>query len=142
MHVTMEVFHDGWDRMLAGGENGTWGELKNLFDEPLPGYESKVDRSGNRALLGAMLESRSRNGVLVRQVRPGTPAAEGGMRAGDVIVEFDGERVRTYDEEFLPLLAKMEPGDQVEIVVNRRGVEEKILITMGDRAKYLEGLSR
>ena len=123
--------------MKAGGENGTWGELKNLFDEPLPGYESKVDKSGNRALLGANLDKRSRNGVLVREVPPGYPAAEGGLRPGDVIVEFDGESVSDYTELF-PLLSRMEPGDQVKILVDRRGQEETVVITMGDRAKLLD----
>ena len=136
MHVAMAVFHRGWDRMKAAGDDGTWGELKNLFDEPLPGYESKIDKSGNRALLGASLDRRSRNGVLVREVRPGFPAAEGGLRSGDVITGFDGESVDDY-VEFLPLLSKMEPGDQVEILVNRRGKEETIVVTMGDRAKLL-----
>jgi serine protease Do len=141
MHVAMAVFHRGWDRMKAGGENGTWGELKNLFDEPLPGYESKIDKSGNRALLGAKLDKRSRNGVLVRDVPPGYPAAEGGLRPGDVIIGFDGESVGDYTQLF-PLLSKMEPGDQVEILVSRRGQIETVVVTMGDRAKLLDQQAR
>src|SRR5207302_6985978 len=36
------------------------------------------------------LKLREARGVLVRDVMPGEPAARGGMRANDVIVEFDG----------------------------------------------------
>ena len=53
-----------------------------------------------------------------------------------MITGFDGESVDDY-VEFLPLLSKMEPGDQVEILVDRRGQEETIVVTMGDRAKLL-----
>lgn len=133
MHVAMAVFHRGWDRMLA---DETWGELTNLFDSPLPGYESKVERSGNRALLGANLDKRSRNGVLVREVRPGFPAAEGGLQSGDVIVGFDGQEVTQYTELF-KMLSSMDPGDEVELLVKRRGQEKTLTITMGDRAKLL-----
>lgn len=135
VHVAIAVFHKDWDRMLNG--NGeSWGELKNLFEEPLPGYESRVDKSNNRALLGAELDTRSRNGVLVRKVRAGFPADEGGLRAGDVIVEFEGKAVSQYTELF-PLLSAMDPGDQVEVVVDRRGQEMALEITMGDRAELL-----
>src|SRR5262245_39691193 len=34
-------------------------------------------------------------GVFVETVMPDGPAAKGGLRAADVVVEFDGERVRS-----------------------------------------------
>src|ERR1044071_9085380 len=34
------------------------------------------------------------DGVLVDSVRDGTPAAKAGLKSGDVIIEFDGERPR------------------------------------------------
>ncbi len=133
IHVAMAVFHKHWDQLLEGKE---WGNLANLFDEPLPGYERKVDRSKNRALLGADLDKRTSNGVLVTKVPPGFPAAEGGLRPGDVIVQFDGESVSTYPQLFR-LLSLMDPGDEVDVVVERRGREVALQITMGDRAKLL-----
>lgn len=135
IHVAMAVYHKHWDRMQEGEE---WGKLENLFDEPLPGYESKIDRTNNRALLGAELDKRSRNGVLVRSARRGLPAADGGLRPGDLIVEFDGKRVTQYTELF-PLLSAMDPGDRVALVVDRRGREVSLEITMGDRAELLKG---
>ena len=35
------------------------------------------------------------NGVVINSVRPDTPAARAGFQAGDVVVEFDGEAVRS-----------------------------------------------
>ncbi len=134
IHVAMAVYHKFWDRMEAGEH---WGKLKNLFEEALPGYESQVDRSQNRALLGANLDKRSRNGVLVREVPSGYPAAEGGMRPGDVIVGFDGQEVSEYVELF-PLLSSLDPGDPVEIVVDRRGKKVTLEVRMGDRADFLK----
>ena len=133
IHVTMAVFHKHWERMEKGEH---WGELTNLFEEPLPGYESKVDRSKNRALLGANLDKRTRNGILVREVRPGFPAAKAGLRRGDVIIRFDGQEVSQYTELF-PLLSSMDPGDEVDLLVKRRGQELALRATMGDRAKLL-----
>jgi len=37
-------------------------------------------------------------GVLVREVKPGTPADKAGLKAGDVIIKMDGERVRTVSD--------------------------------------------
>lgn len=133
VHVAIAVYHRHWGDLAGGRE---WGELKNLFEQPLPGYESRVDRSQNRALLGARLDKRTRNGVLVREVRPGFPAAEGGLQFGDVIMAFDGKPVSEYTELF-PMLSSADPGDRVELLVDRRGQEVTVEVIMGDRAKLL-----
>lgn len=96
-----------------------------------------MDKSKNRALLGADLDTRTSNGVLVTRVPKGFPAAEGGLLSGDVIVKFDGEEVSAYPELFR-LLALMDPGDKVDVVVERRGREVALQITMGDRAKFMD----
>ncbi len=37
-------------------------------------------------------------GAVVNEVRPDSPAAKAGIQKNDVIVEFDGERVRSVAE--------------------------------------------
>jgi serine protease Do len=48
--------------------------------------------------LGSYFSAPDNAGVLVREVRPGTPAATAGLKAGDVIVKVDEKPVRTLAE--------------------------------------------
>ncbi len=56
--------------------------------------------------------------MVVGQVQPGSPAAEAGLRPGDVIVEADGRKVRNLDD----LIAVTSPraGKPTRYVVERR----------------------
>src|SRR5205823_3250382 len=47
--------------------------------------------------LGGYFRTRSGHGVLVTRVLEDTPAARAGIKAGDVIVEFDGRSVENGD---------------------------------------------
>jgi hypothetical protein len=60
-------------------------------------------------------------GVKFADVRDGSPAARAGLRAGDVLVEFDGKPIdNLYD--FTYALRSRKPGDEVVVKV-RRGAE-------------------
>jgi serine protease Do len=61
-------------------------------------------------------------GVVVEEVRSDSPAAEAGIKAGDVIVRFDGERVRSASH-FARLVQDTPEGRQVAVVVRRAGDE-------------------
>lgn len=61
------------------------------------------------------------DGVRIASVRPGTPAEACGLKAGDVIVTFDGKPVRSL-EDYTTLLFSHRPGDSVTVDV-RRGAE-------------------
>jgi serine protease Do len=87
-------------------------------------------------MLGAKLDRRSRNGVLVREVPLGYPAAEGGLRSGDVILAFEGQPVSQYTDLY-PLLSAADPGDTVEFLVERRGESLTVTVEMGDREELL-----
>ena len=63
------------------------------------------------------------HGAKLAAVRPGSPAEQAGLLAGDVIVEFAGRPVESL-EEFASLLFAQREGTSVRIVV-RRG-EERI----------------
>ncbi|MBK8231636.1 MAG: trypsin-like peptidase domain-containing protein [Candidatus Eisenbacteria bacterium] len=82
--------------------------------------------------LAAGLKLKNRRGALVREVQPGTPAEEAGMRAGDVILEYDGERVR--DVPGLRLrVARSGVGRKVPIVIHRFGAELRFEVAPAER---------
>jgi len=57
-------------------------------------------------------------GVVVEEVRSDSPAAAAGLRAGDVILSFDGERVRSA-RHFERLVSETPEGRQVSIALVR-----------------------
>jgi len=71
------------------------------------------------AWLGVEGEDRP-DGVLVRRVAQRSAAALAGVRRGDLLVEIDGEEIRS-DRELILAIAGRSPGEQVEVVVRRRG---------------------
>ncbi|MBS7545169.1 Do family serine endopeptidase [Ancylobacter oerskovii] len=69
-------------------------------------------------------------GALVGSVTEDGPAAKGGIKAGDVIVKFDGKDVK--DMRSLPIVVADTPVDkEVEVVVVRKGKEETLKLTVG-----------
>jgi len=69
---------------------------------------------------------KGRAGAFVPEVEAGSAAAKAGIRAGDVIVSFDGLDIKRAHE--LPILvARHTPGDRVKVGIIRNG-EKKIII--------------
>ncbi len=59
-------------------------------------------------------------GVVVEEVRSGSPAEKGGLKVGDVLVEYDGERVRGV-RQFVRLVQETPEGRTVKAAVVRGG---------------------
>ena len=57
-------------------------------------------------------------GIMVVQVQPGSSAAIAGMKQGDIIIEFDGERISTL-EQLKEILLNKKVGDQASVKVVR-----------------------
>lgn len=72
------------------------------------------------------------DGIYVANVSAGGPASQAGIQVGDVIVEFDGQKVTTY-KSFLTELYSKEPGDKVELVINRNGQERTVSVVLGEQ---------
>ena len=92
--------------------------------------------SFQRGFLGVTIQDLDRNladglgvdvqeGALVAQVMEGSPAEMAGIRAEDVIVRFDGRRIRDANA-LRTLVATTEPGREVKVVVARR--EESVTL--------------
>lgn len=78
-------------------------------------------------------------GVLVAGVIAGSPAAEAGLRAGDIVTEFDGAAVNGRIAEDLPafnaLVMSTPIGKQVKVKALRDGREESFTLATRARGK-------
>ena len=70
------------------------------------------------------------SGALVAGVTDDGPAALAGIEAGDVILEFDGRKVKAMHE--LPRMVADEPiGKEVPLRILRKGEEQTLTVTLG-----------
>ncbi|HHF52961.1 MAG TPA: DegQ family serine endoprotease [candidate division WOR-3 bacterium] len=71
-------------------------------------------------------------GVLIRQVKEGSPADKAGLKDGDVIIKFNGKPVKDL-ESFRLMVAKTPPGTVVDVVVIREnGVKKTLRVKLGE----------
>jgi S1-C subfamily serine protease len=76
----------------------------------------------------------SLKGVLVNEVVDKSPADKGGIERGDVIIKFNDKRVVDTDQ-FVKLVRKTKPKDEVKVVVIRDDDEKVITVKMGKKLK-------
>lgn len=69
-------------------------------------------------------------GLLVVGVKPHGPAADAGLREGDVIVELEGEPAVSVDQLATLTLTKR-PGEQVQLTYERAGSRASATVTLG-----------
>ena len=90
-------------------------------------------------LLGAMVRnsfaaySSFSIGAYVEQVTEDGAANAAGIRSGDVVIEFAGERV-TGSADLTALVRAQPAGAEVEVVVLRDGTNRTFTVTLGDAA--------
>jgi len=87
--------------------------------------------AGRGAAIGVTVEdpeASSASGAVVRDVRDGSPAAKAGIKEGDVITEFDGERVRSA-RQLSRLVAETAEGHTVKAGLLRDGKRVDVSVT-------------
>jgi predicted metalloprotease with PDZ domain len=109
--------------------------------EPLP-YERVLALAGldlrtiehKRAVLGFTAERDSGGGVTVRSVDDASPAAEAGLRTGDVIVSWnDGEVPRSLAR----WVRERQPGEAVKIRIRREEKERSLEFKLGEERELI-----
>ncbi|HZE99816.1 MAG TPA: trypsin-like peptidase domain-containing protein [Planctomycetota bacterium] len=111
--VGFAITHDRFSNLLADLKAG-----KNEAEE-------------RRPFLGIQFNQKSpKEGVELESVQPGGAAEKAGIKARDVIVEFDGRKVTQFDELREAILRKA-PGDKVKVKVQRGPDELEFDCTLG-----------
>jgi serine protease Do len=116
IHVPVDTYRETWDR-LAKGES--WGGRLGERIPVAPPY------------LGVQLDREAKD-VRVVEVVEGSPAEKAGLKAKDLIVKIDGQKIATLDD-LSAVLAKKKPGDSVTVEVQRDARPMSLKITLGRR---------
>ncbi len=67
-------------------------------------------------------------------MRDGGPAAQAGLKGGDLIIKVGDRAIGTiYD--YMESMNKHKPGEKVEVVVKRDGKDVKLPVTLGSRPR-------
>jgi|TARA_R110000850_G_scaffold277143_1_gene423761 serine protease DegQ len=74
----------------------------------------------------------AQEGVIVARIVPQSPAAEAGLRVGDIIREINGETVENT-AGFLSQIARIEPGAQAMLRILRGGKARRIELQVAQR---------
>jgi serine protease Do len=99
--------------------------------------EGRVERGWLGVVMQSMTQDLARSlgakepvGALVSQVNEGSPAAEAGMKTGDIIVAFNGKPIADSGD-LPPLVGTTKPGQTVPVTVVREGKERTINVKVG-----------
>lgn len=117
-HVSIDSFHDDWDRLLAGDR---WGHLRST--------DNDLVQSG---FFGVHLKWKDFSPV-VADVIPNSPAEKAGLKQGDVLLTVDKNKIadRLDLSTTLDLLGEEQ---EIEVGILRDGNEAKVALVTGDDA--------
>ena len=121
---------DTWEKLNYEGLAEIGRLVANAAEQvsrmPRPGFtrakeEPSTGGGGFRVFLGTIPDySADVEGVALQGVREGSPAEKAGIRAGDILVEFGGKKIRNV-QEYTVVLGGARPNQPVDLVVVREG---------------------
>jgi predicted metalloprotease with PDZ domain len=85
--------------------------------------------------LAKYFEVKNGHGILISEVVSESPAEKAGLKAGDILIKANGERVEDTSD-LQDVIADHEQGDEIELVVLRKGKEKKLKATLEERADH------
>ncbi len=88
----------------------------------------------NGTYLGLRMKASDSGMVEVEEVVENSPAAEAGLKPGDLISHF-GRRKVTNVNEMITQIARRRPGDKVTLSVKRDGHQIEVTVTLGKRTE-------
>ncbi|MBT6154905.1 MAG: M20/M25/M40 family metallo-hydrolase [Planctomycetaceae bacterium] len=132
---------DDWDKINLAGMSRVVQMVEEVADSTIatkerPKYievkrKSTQARTGSRPYFGSIPDfAENAKGYAIMAVAGGSPAAKGGLKGGDVIVGLGGQKIGNLSD-FDLALRKFKAGDEVDIVVQRKGKEVKLKVILG-----------
>jgi len=76
-------------------------------------------------------------GALVNNIEPGGPAAKGGLRAGDIVLDVQGREVKEGKDLMRAILA-FPVGEKLSLTVMRDGQQQKVSVVTAPRPEHGE----
>jgi serine protease Do len=73
----------------------------------------------------------ARDGAVVAEVRPGSPAAQAGLKVGDVIVHYQGHEIH-QPQDLSRRVAATPPGTKAKLDVVNAGARRTVEVTVGE----------
>ena len=107
-------------------------ELDDPNTEFLSAYEwsnLRINTEGEYAGVGLEIV-RQGDWITVMNALPGTPGERAGIRAGDRIVEVEGESARGWNADRAVTSLRGRPGTEVNVRIGRPGIEEPLPFTL------------
>jgi serine protease Do len=119
LHVPAKAFKDEWSRLVRG----------DVVGEESP------------AVLGVQLNRAGKGEPKLLKVQDGQPADDAGLKAGDLILKFNGEAVGTSDEVD-QIMSGCRPGQTVTLEVQRGDEVIEVKVKLGRRDRRAERENR
>lgn len=79
----------------------------------------------------------STEGALIGDVNPGSPADKAGLKQGDIVIEFAGQKI-TDVNQLRNLVAAVMPNESVDVVIFRDGARSKLTVKVGEAQAAVE----
>jgi predicted metalloprotease with PDZ domain len=111
------------NEVIVGFDRPRLEELARRYAAPSPPTDPST-----RPKIGLRVKDTS-GGAEVAAVHPGSPAEQGGVRVGDVVVELNGRSVRSA-ADLEAALATLEPGGTVAVEVRRSPRQTRLRIPL------------
>ena len=119
--------------LLVVASGSFWSINESVAQKTMEGSKTVESMQQDQRYIGLMF---TKNGG-GRKAAPHSPAEKAGFKAGDVVLQVDGEKVVAGDTLWKKILAK-KIGDTLKLVVNRNGEQVKLSIVVGNRDDYAE----
>jgi putative serine protease PepD len=124
----------GVNAQIESGSGGNDGVGLAIPSNTVRSIASQLISNGKaqHAFLGVVLSDSSSGGAKVGQVRPGTPAATAGLRAGDVVTAVAGKSIASASELRAAINAHR-PGDRISVTYTRGGKRHTASVQLASR---------